>query len=322
MIKTRGARVDDGMTEPLPAVGVSCPTRDDAAIEHSTRTEPVPEPHLLPTFLVIGAMKAGTTSLYEYLRAHPQVFMATPKELHFFPASKRWSDGVDWYAQHFADAGDAIARGEISPSYSQADQFPGVAERVAQVVPDARIVYLVREPVSRARSMYLHELASGRETRPIEQALTEKPMYVNSSRYAWQLDQYREFFPPERIHVLTSDELKRDRAVALRRLYEFVGVDPHALPPTIDVERGLTQTKRTRRAVWQHLRDNAAYRAVVDRAPEPVRRVGRRALTRPIDVDASKISEACIAALREQFAPDVARLRAYLGSDFDGWGIA
>lgn len=282
----------------------------------------MPEPQLLPTFLVIGAMKAGTTSLYEYLRAHPQVFMATPKELHFFPASKHWPQGVDWYAQHFAGAGGALARGEVSPSYSQADQFPGVAERVAKVLPDVKIVYLVREPVARARSMYLHELASGRETRPIEQALAEKPMYVNSSRYAWQLDQYREFFPLERVHVLTSDQLKRDRQATLQRLYAFIGVDADAVPATIDVERGLTETKRTRRAVWQHLRDNRAYRAVVDRTPEPVRRLGRRALTQPIDVDASRLSDACIAALREQFAPDVARLRAYLGSDFDGWGIA
>src|SRR5690242_11569113 len=141
----------------------------------------VPDERGLPTFLVIGAMKAGTTSLYEYLRAHPQIFMATPKELHFFPESKHWGDGVDWYTAHFEAGRDDAVRGEISPSYSQADQFPGVAARVAQVVPDAKIVYLVREPVARAQSMYLHEVASGRERRPIEQALREKPMYVNSS---------------------------------------------------------------------------------------------------------------------------------------------
>jgi hypothetical protein len=274
----------------------------------------------LPTFLVIGAMKAGTTSLYEYLRAHPQVFMATPKELHFFPASKHWPDGVDWYAAHFAHAGDARARGEISPSYSQADQFPGVAARVAQIVPDAKIVYLVREPVARAQSMYLHEVAAGRETLPIEEALASKPLYVNSSRYATQLDEYLPFFTRERILVCTSDALRADRAGALRRLFTFLDVDPDAPLTPVAHERGHTGDKRTRRAVWQHLRDNRVYRAVVDRTPAPVRRLGQRALTRPIDVDAGALSDAAIARLRDEFRPEVARLREFLPADFDGWG--
>jgi hypothetical protein len=276
---------------------------------------------VLPTFLVIGAMKAGTTSLYEYLRTHPQVFMATPKELHFFPASKHWPDGVDWYAAHFEAGRDQPARGEISPSYSQADQFPGVAARVAQVVPDVKLVYLVREPVARTRSMYLHEVASGRERLPIEQALREKPMYVNSSRYAWQLDEYLEFFPPERIHVFTSEALRDDRAATLRALYRFIGVDEQLVPAAIDVERGQTDAKRTRRALWHHLRDNRAYRAVVDHTPDSVRRLGQRALTRPIDVDAGRLRDATVEELREQFRPDVERLASFLGDDFDGWGL-
>ncbi|MCU1429539.1 MAG: hypothetical protein JWL83_3539 [Actinomycetia bacterium] len=277
---------------------------------------------LLPTFLVIGAMKAGTTSLYEYLRAHPQVFMATPKELHFFPESKHWHDGVAWYAEHFASAAGTRARGEISPSYSQADQFPGVAARVAQVLPEVKLVYLVREPVARARSMYLHELASGRETRPIERALAEAPLYVNSSRYAWQLDQYLEFFDRSRICVLTSESLRRDRRATLARLYRFLGVDEHEVPATIDVERGQTQTKRARRGVWHLLRDNRAYRTVVDHTPASLRRLGERALTKPIDVDAGALSERQTAEWQAFFRDDVARLRAFLGPEFDGWGIA
>src|SRR5262245_10389314 len=118
-------------------------------------------------------MKAGTTSLYDYLRAHPDVFMATPKELHYFAASKNLKLGPEWYESKFAGAGEAIARGEISPSYSQSDVFPGVADRVAATVPDARIVYLVREPIARLQSMYLHQIGKGRETRPIVQALRE-----------------------------------------------------------------------------------------------------------------------------------------------------
>jgi hypothetical protein len=275
----------------------------------------------LPTFLVIGAMKAGTTSLYEYLRAHPQVFMATPKELHFFPESKHWHDGVDWYAAHFAAAGDLRARGEISPSYSQADQFPGVAARVAQIVPDAKIVYLVREPVARTQSMYLHEVAAGRETLPIEEALATKPLYVNSSRYATQLDEYLPHFGRDRIFVCTSEALRADRPGTLRELFAFLDVDPDAPLAPIADERGRTGDKRSRRAVWHQLRDNRAYRAIVDHAPPAVRRLGQRALTRPIDVDAGALSSTVVAQLRDELRPEVARLREFLPIEFDGWGL-
>jgi hypothetical protein len=169
--------------------------------------------------------------------------------------------------------------------------------------------------------MYLHEVASGRERRPIEQALREKAMYVNSSRYAWQLDQYLEYFPPERVHVCTSEALRDDRPATLQSLYRFIGADEHVVPAGITVERGQTDAKRTRRAMWHHLRDNPVYRAVVDHTPAAVRRLGQRALTRPIDVDAGRLSDACVAELREQFRPDVERLAPFLGSDFDGWGL-
>jgi hypothetical protein len=276
----------------------------------------------LPTFLVIGAMKAGTTSLYEYLRAHPQVFMATPKELHFFPESKHWHDGVEWYASHFTGDGAraARARGEISPSYSQADQFPGVAARVAQIVPDAKIVYLVREPVARAQSMYLHEVAAGRETLPIEDALATKPLYVNSSRYASQLDEYLPHFAREQLFVFTSESLRADRARTLHRLFAFLDVDPDVPLAPVEDERGHTGDKRTRRALWHHLRDNRAYRTVVDHTPAALRRLGQRALTRPIDVDAGVLGDAAVAQLRDEFRPEVARLREFLPADFDGWG--
>jgi hypothetical protein len=282
----------------------------------------VPDPHHLPTFLVIGAMKAGTTSLYEYLRAHPDVFMATPKELHFFPESKQWPLGVDWYAAHFADGAGAKARGEASPSYSQADQFPGVAARVATVVPDVQLVYLVRDPVQRLRSMYLHELASGRETLPIERAVREKRLYVESSRYAAQLDEYLPYVPRERIHVMTNEALKRDRTGELRRLYRFLGVDDAFVPPNVAEERGHTTDKRVRKPAWRALQRQPLYQAVVDRLPQGVRAYGRKLATEPIDVDASRLPPDLEAELRAEFAPDVARLREFLGDDFDGWGIA
>ncbi|MGH2725476.1 MAG: sulfotransferase family protein, partial [Actinomycetota bacterium] len=90
----------------------------------------------VPTFIVIGAMKAGTTSLWRYLRSHPQISMPEEKELDYFIAEKNWTRGRDWYVSRFAGAGDAIAVGEASPEYALAHAYPGVPGRMAELIPD------------------------------------------------------------------------------------------------------------------------------------------------------------------------------------------
>lgn len=126
----------------------------------------------LPTFVVIGAMKAGTVSLRHYLDEHPDVFLGRGGmfgEPNYFVAEYNWSRGRAWYESLFADAdadaGQAGAIGECSPSYTMAPAFPGVPERMAAVIPDARLVYVVRDPVARMQSMYMHQVSAGRERR-------------------------------------------------------------------------------------------------------------------------------------------------------------
>jgi hypothetical protein len=274
---------------------------------------------VLPNFVVIGAMKAGTTSLYEYLRAHPEIFMATPKELHFFAASKNWKLGPGWYEAKFAAAGAAVARGEISPSYSQADVFPGVAERVHAMLPGARIVYLVREPIARLQSMYLHQIANGRERRPIVQAVREHAMYVNASRYAWQLDFYLAHYPREQIHVLATESMRSDRDATLSELYRFLGVDPGFVPPS-EAERGRTEDKRVRSAGLRRVTRLAPVRAAARLVPAGIRRRARTLTTSAIDPARAELPDDLVAELRERLAPDVARLEAeFLPPDFPFW---
>ena len=130
----------------------------------------------LPTFVVIGAMKAGTVSLRHYLDEHPDVFLGRGGkfgEPNFFIAEDNWSRGRGWYESLFDDAGRAAAIGECSPSYTMAPAFRGVPERMAQVVPDARLVYVVRDPIARMQSMYMHQVSAGRERRRAEVALLD-----------------------------------------------------------------------------------------------------------------------------------------------------
>jgi hypothetical protein len=140
----------------------------------------------LPTFVVIGAMKAGTVNLRHYLDEHPHVFIGRG-EPNFFIAEDNWPRGRGWYESLFDGADRAAAIGECSPCYTWAHLYRGVPERMAQVVPEARLVYVVRDPIARMQSMYTHQVSAGRERRRAEVALLDD-RYLGPSLYGFQLD--------------------------------------------------------------------------------------------------------------------------------------
>jgi hypothetical protein len=117
----------------------------------------------LPTFLGIGTVKGGSSSMYYYLKAHPMIFMSEPKELQFFVAELNWDRGLEWYERHFAGAEAFAAAGEFSPGYTQHPHLSGVPKRIASVLPDVRLVYFVRDPIERMRSHYQARVLSRRE---------------------------------------------------------------------------------------------------------------------------------------------------------------
>src|SRR5215217_5064804 len=133
----------------------------------------------LPTLMVIGAMKCATTALHDYLDAHPDITMSTPKELNFFNGSSM--RGLAWYASHFDPR--SKLRGESSPGYTS-PSFPDTAARMASAIADVRLVYLVRDPIERALSQYRHHLRDQTEARPLEEAVLDtSSQYIPRSRY-------------------------------------------------------------------------------------------------------------------------------------------
>jgi sulfotransferase family protein len=277
---------------------------------------------VLPNFLVIGAAKSGTTSLYRYLRDHPQVVMAQSKELKFFTSRTRWGLGPGWYARQFEAAADAVAIGEASPSYTRYPLHRGVPERVARVIPDARLVYLVRHPIERMRSHYLHRVLQGKEQAPLDDAVLANPSYLDTSRYAMQLEQYLEWFTREQLLIVTAEALRSDRVDTLRRVCEFLGVDAGWRPP--ELEREYNRTGELRPQLLAPRPVVLAVRLAVRLGLPP--RTARQLSYRPSDTavvpDQIAFSEPVRRRLEAALREDVARLHAHLGSEFDGWGIA
>lgn len=184
----------------------------------------------LPTFVVIGAMKAGTVSLRHYLDEHPDVFLGRGGkfgEPNFFIAEDNWPRGRGWYESLFDGAGRAVAIGECSPSYTMAPAFRGVPERMAQVVPDARLVYVVRDPIARMQSMYMHQVSAGRERRRAEVALLDD-RYLEPSLYGFQLAAFLDHFDRSQVLVIASEVLRDRPREALSAVFDHLAVDPAA----------------------------------------------------------------------------------------------
>ena len=272
----------------------------------------------LPTFLVIGAMKAGTTSLHTYLGRHPNVFVSEPKEPHFF--SSNWDRGVDWYEGLFAGGRDALARGEASTSYSKFPAEPDVPERVHKLVPDVRLVYIVREPIARVRSHYLHNVLMEREHRSIDDALLGDPKYLDCSRYAFQIDQYLELFPREQLLVVRTDALQSRMVETVKRVLDFVGVDPSRLPPITEVRENETAHRRQRSPIRRQLGSSRAVTAVSKRLPDSTRESVKRLLDRRV-TGQGIVSPELRNELHDRLRPDVARLEQLTGESFADWGF-
>jgi hypothetical protein len=282
----------------------------------------------LPNFLIIGAMKAGTTSLYHYLRAHPQVFMPQYKAPEFFAGESHWRRGIEWYRAQFASAGpDAVAIGEASNVYAKYPQYRGVPERIATYIPDARLIYVVRDPIERIRSHYQTRVVEGSEKASFEEAVFENSIYLDCSRYALQLEQYLEYFPPEQLLVITAEQLRGARHATIRAVYEFIGVDPEFVPPNLDRDFYQSKDKPTRSLLPLSIRKWLKRHVPISKRAKELESNVLRAFNRlkrhPTDGPGRSftIPDEMRERLTNLLADDVGRLRSFLGPQFDGWGI-
>jgi Sulfotransferase domain len=280
----------------------------------------------LPNLIVIGGLKCGTTSLHHYLNLHPEIGMSRPKELNFFVEELNWGLGADWYRSHFP-AGSPV-RGETSPHYTNRPRFQGVAERMQETLgADTRLIYMVRNPLDRLLSHYLHNAGGGYESRELPQAVSDPASaYVQRGLYAFQLEPYLEAFGAERILVISREELGAERDATVRRAFEFCGVEPGFTSPEFDRE---WETGSGKGSGGYRLMDKAVrmpgLRALdrnFDRLPERLRWRVERMVHDPDSGEAKKpeLEPELRDRLAGVFRPDAARLEELIGRPL-GWGL-
>jgi hypothetical protein len=268
---------------------------------------------LLPTFFVIGAPKAGTTSLHRYLSVHPDIAMTRIKEPLLFTAPD-WRERVAQYRELFGS--EAPVRGESSTGYSGYPWTPEIPDRIRSAVPDARIVYVVRDPVPRTLSHYAQNVWDGKQVRPFDELMRdlEHPMNmpVWCSRYATQLERWLSRFGPDRVLVVDGLDLHRlaQRRATVQRIATFVGADGAFSSPEWDAVHNVTAEHRAPTRLAHRLGPTGS-RAMQG----PLRRL----LTRPAPVPT--LTPAQRTRLEALLAPEAARLREMTGLALSHWGI-
>jgi Sulfotransferase family len=284
---------------------------------------------LLPNFFIIGAPKCGTTSLHTYLAAHPEIHMSPIKEPRFFaeadPELPFEEPRVGARAEYERLFDSPLPfRGESSPSYSQYPRRRGVPERIHALIPEARFVYLVRDPIDRAVSHYMQRSAYEAERRPFREALGDlaDPMnpYLCASRYATQIERYHHCFPADRVLVVDQSALRDDRVATLREVFSFLGADPDFESPVF--AESVNVGYRRLPTAYVAVRRSGLGR-LVRRLPKGM----HRRIARPVrsllssTAERPEIDETLQDQLREALADEVRRLRLLTGKEFASWSV-
>ena len=191
---------------------------------------------VLPNFVLIGAMRSGSTSLYKYLQAHPDVFMPR-KEIHFF--DRKWDRGLEWYESRVEGYAGQSAVGEATPTYLAE---PLALDRMAAIIPDTRLLAVLRDPVDRAYSHYWMERIREREPRRFDEAVADEiehrpgvpaSDYLDRGRYLGQLEQVTARFARDRLFVVLLDDLRDRPHTTIRDVCRFLAVADGFVPPRI-----------------------------------------------------------------------------------------
>jgi hypothetical protein len=274
----------------------------------------------LPNFLIVGASKCGTTSLYHYLGQHPDVFMSPIKEAKWFAYEGQDEPSYpirtrETYERLFDGVTAQRAIGEASPQYLRVVAAP---ERIAAALPGVRIVAMLRDPADRSYSSYLHSLRDGIERRGVEEAMQPGNRYVEQSLYHPQLWRYFERFDRDRIKVILYDELAADPAAVMRDLYAFLGVD-ESFAVDVSTRHNIGRVPRVLILNRMLVKSITAFRRVF---PSLLKGSGiaggiHRRIVRP----AAPLPPAIRRRLIDYFRDDVARTGELIGRDLSHWVI-
>lgn len=178
-----------------------------------------------PDFIIIGAMKCATSSIHTQLAQQPGIFMSTPKEPNFFSDDNEYARGIAWYEALFADAKPGDLCGESSTHYTKLPHYPDCLARMKAYLPAVKLIYVMRHPVDRLVSHYIHQWSQNEMTCDIDQAVDSSDELIAYSSYAKQLQPYIDAYGKASILPVFFEAVKARPAQELQRIASFIGYD-------------------------------------------------------------------------------------------------
>ena len=226
----------------------------------------------LPDFLIIGAMKCGTSTLQAQLALQPGVFMSTPKEPNYFSDDAVHAQGQGWYEGLFSSAAPGDRKGEASTHYTKLPTYPETLARMQALLPAPRLIYMIRNPMQRAVSHYIHEWTEGRLGANAAHAFRETPEIAAYGCYGWQIAPYAETYGAEQIFLTSLEQLQADPEGEFDRIRAFLGLTEGA-GWIRDLPAQNVSAERIRRLPLQSLLIDNPVATTLRRAlvPKPVR---------------------------------------------------
>lgn len=265
--------------------------------------------------IIIGAMRCGTTSLFNYLEGHPQICASRVKEPEFFSEHQAHGLDVERYEELWPgfDASRHRVALEASSGYTKRPREQGVAARMHACGIRPKLIYLVRNPIDRIVSHYNFVRLHLGEDEGL--SITDE-YFIAVSSYYWQLKAYRRHFPARDLLVLTFEEMTQRPRVALRRVLCHLGVADDYVPEGFEA-----YNKTAPVSVGDHALRQSALGATLRRLPTPIKRAGRRALRSMMPSARKEVTPEECAYLRGRLEPDMARLGAVYGVDVEAWSF-
>lgn len=260
----------------------------------------------LPDFLIIGAMKCGTSTLQAQLARQPGVFMSTPKEPNYFSNDDIFAKGQDWYAGLFADAAPGDLKGEASTHYTKLPTYPQTVARMRAVLDAPKLIYMIRNPMVRAVSHYIHEWTEGRLGDDARAAFHATPEIAAYGCYGMQIAPFVAAYGADRVLLTSLEQITANPDAAFADIAGFLGL-PEDAAWVHDLPAQNVSAARIRRLPLQGLLVDNPVATALRRAlvPKPVRnwvRARRTMATRP------EIPTDLQTRLQAEFLTDRARL--------------
>lgn len=273
----------------------------------------------LPNFVIIGAPKAGTTSLSQNLSRHPDIFMTNPKEPNFF--GRHFDRGLAWYEQFFEGYANEKAVGEGSVLYSVTSYWPKLPMRLAKVLPDIKLIYMVRHPIERIESMWCQQIANGDRLPPLSQAVFDHRSLLDGSLYWHQINKFREYYHDKKIHVIYFDDYIVDPCNTLKYCFQFLGVGDQANISHAGEAYNQRVFLKMDRRLGSFIRHSVIGNTTRKYVPELLKRVGRSMLRRNLDITPTwdpKSIDWCLKRIK----PDAKSFLKYFGERLGLWDLS